>query len=472
MVSSAREPIVLTGADIASATSGRLVRGDGRRAADRFSTDSRTLAPGEVFIALRGERFDGAAFAARAIEIGAAGVIVPADVVHAISHLRADAFVIAVDDTTRALQALGHFVRRQSGSRVVAVTGSAGKTTTKEAIAELLAERYTVYRNRGNLNNHIGLPISLLDLRTRPDVAVVELGMNHPGEIRLLVAVAEPDVRVWTNVGDAHMGFFESADAIADAKAEILEGAGPDSLLVANADDARVMSRSTSFKGRVLTFGMTARADVAATEVEDFGVDGSRARVRTPAGDLDLRVSLVGRGNLQNVLAAAAVALSFDVPLSAIARRAAALEAQPHRGARIQLAGGVTLVDDSNNSSPSALRQALEAVGRDRRHARRVAVLGEMLELGAFAVPLHEACGRAAAAAGLAALVTVGGEPARAMADAARAAGLTRAEYVPTSASAADRAAALVEAGDLVLVKGSRGIGTDAVVDRLQREWS
>jgi UDP-N-acetylmuramoyl-tripeptide--D-alanyl-D-alanine ligase len=472
MVSSAREPIVLTVAEIASAVNGRLVRGAGARPVDRFSTDSRTLAPGDVFIALRGDRFDGAAFAARALEIGAAGVIVPVGALDATAPGPGDAFVIAVDDTTRALQALGHFVRRQSASRVVAVTGSAGKTTTKEAIAELLSERYTVYRNRGNLNNHIGLPISLLDLRARPEVAVVELGMNHPGEIRLLVAIAEPDVRVWTNVGDAHMGFFESADAIADAKAEILEGAGAGSLLVANADDARVISRSASFKGRVLTFGTAAGADIAATAVEDLGIDGSRAHVRTPAGEMDLHVSLLGRGNLLNVLAATAVALSFDVPLSTIARRAAALEAQPHRGARVQLSGGVTLVDDSYNSSPSALRQTLEAVGRDRGHARRVAVFGEMLELGAFAVPLHEACGRAAAAAGLAALVTVGGAPARAMADAARAAGLTRTEHVATSEDAADRAAALVETGDLVLVKGSRGIRTDVVVDRLQREWS
>jgi len=472
MVSSAREPIVLTAADIAAAAKGHLLRGAGARAVDRISTDSRTLAPGDVFIALRGERFDGAAFAARALEMGAAGVVVPMDGVDRIPPAAGDAFVIAVDDTTRALQALGHFVRRQSGSHVVAVTGSAGKTTTKEAIAELLAERYTVYRNRGNLNNHIGLPISLLDLRTRPDVAVVELGMNHPGEVRLLVAIAEPDVRVWTNVGDAHMGFFESADAIADAKAEILEGAGMNSLLVANADDPRVMSRSASFSGRMLTFGTTPGADIAATAIEDLGIDGSRAHVRTPAGEVDLHVSLIGRGNLLNVLAATAVALSFDVPLSAIGRRAAALEAQSHRGARVQLADGVTVVDDSYNSSPSALRQALEAVGRDRRHARRVAVLGEMLELGAFAVPLHEACGRAAAAAGIAALVTVGGEPARAMADAARASGLAQAEHVPTSEIAADRTAALVEAGDLVLVKGSRGIRTDVVVDRLQREWS
>ena len=168
---------------------------------------------------------------------------------------------------------------RRSGAKVVAITGSAGKTTTKEVTAEFLATRHQVYRNKGNLNNHIGLPLSLLELRSRPEVAVVELGMNHPGEIRTLVGIAEPDVRVWTNVGDAHMGFFASADAIADAKAEILEQARPTDVLVANADDARIAARIGGFGGRVVTFGIDAAADVRATSVVD-----SRARGHGGAG--------------------------------------------------------------------------------------------------------------------------------------------------------------------------------------------
>ena len=170
-----------------------------------------------------------------ALRKGAAGVLVR-DAARA--GRATDAVVVEADDTTRALQNAGRFVRRESRSRVVAITGSAGKTTTKEITADLLAARYQVFRNKGNLNNHIGLPLSLLELRSGPDVAVVELGMNHPGEIRTLVGIAEPEVRVWTNVGDAHIGFFESADAIADAKAELLENARPEDVLVANADDA------------------------------------------------------------------------------------------------------------------------------------------------------------------------------------------------------------------------------------------
>src|SRR5829696_6560496 len=184
------------------------------------------------------------------------------------------ALLIEVEDTTTALQDLARQVRRKSGAKVVAITGSAGKTTTKEICAELLSTRYRVFRNKGNLNNHIGLPLSLLDLREVPDVAVVEFGMNHPGEIRTLVGIAEPEVRVWTNVGDAHIGFFKSGDAIADAQAEVIESARPDDVLVVNANDERVMSRIAPFIGRVLTFGTDVDATVAGRNVKVRGLEG------------------------------------------------------------------------------------------------------------------------------------------------------------------------------------------------------
>jgi UDP-N-acetylmuramoyl-tripeptide--D-alanyl-D-alanine ligase len=379
-----------------------------------------------------------------------------------------------VEDTTRALQDIARDIRRRSGAKVVAITGSAGKTTTKEVAAELLATRYTVYRNKGNLNNHIGLPLSLIDLRSRPEVAVVELGMNHPGEIRTLVNVAEPDVRVWTNVGDAHMGFFESADAIADAKAEILEQAKPTDVLVANADDPRIAARVRAFAGRVVTFGLERPADVRAISVESRGLDGTAARVSTPAGEFHLETPLLGSGNLANLLAATAVALQFDVPLDAIAAVAATVRPARRRGELLRLPGGLTLIDDSYNSSPAALRQALKTIGTATGSARRIAVLGEMLELGSHATSLHEECGAAAAAAGLHLLITVGGDPARAMADAAVRSGMPEASvvHVKSSAEAADAAASRTRPGDLVLVKGSRGIGTEAVVERLKAEFA
>src|SRR5581483_5242270 len=242
---------------------GTLVAGEGGTVFSGVSIDTRTLKPGELFVAIRGERFDGAAFVEQAIAAGAAGVVVgrvfgagePAGLKTRPTP------VIAVDDTTLALQSLARAIRRESGTKVVAITGSAGKTTTKEVTSEFLSVRYRVIRNRGNLNNHIGLPLSLLELTERPDIAVVELGMNHAGEIRTLVGIAEPDVRVWTNVGEAHLGFFASMEAIADAKAEILEGAPRSALLVGNADDERVMARMPAFAGRTRTFGIDRDAD-------------------------------------------------------------------------------------------------------------------------------------------------------------------------------------------------------------------
>jgi UDP-N-acetylmuramoyl-tripeptide--D-alanyl-D-alanine ligase len=335
----------------------------------------------------------------------------------------------------------------------------------------LLGTRYRVVRNKGNFNNHIGLPLSLVELRQRPEMAVVELGMNHAGEISTLVRVAEPDARVWTNVGEAHVGFFGSMDAIADAKAEILEQATPDTVLVANADDSRISARIGSFPGRVRTFGIERDADVSATNVIDRGIDGTSARVTTLQGAVTLTTPLVGRGNLANVLAGTTVALEYGVPLSTIATTVATLRPAAHRGEILRLASGVTVIDDSYNASPSAVRRALEVMAATSAH-RRIAVLGEMLELGERAEDLHADIGRAVAATKVDALFAVGGAPAEALVTAAIAAGMDR-NRVRLFADSSEAGAAVVDfvkPGDVVLVKGSRGIKTDRVVDRLRAE--
>jgi UDP-N-acetylmuramoyl-tripeptide--D-alanyl-D-alanine ligase len=438
----------------------------------RIVIDSRTIAPGDLFVAIRGERFDGHQFVGGALQAGAAGVVLQD--VSAASGLPSNRIVIRVEDTTRALQDIARHVRRASGARVVAITGSAGKTTTKEICADLLSAKYRVFRNKGNLNNHIGLPLSLLELRNKPEIAVVELGMNHPGEIRTLVDLAEPDVRVWTNVGDAHIGFFPSADAIADAKAEILESAATGHVLVANAADPRVIARAQRFAGRLVTFGVDTPADVHATNVDLAGLDGVRADVSTPAGGFRLHSPLLGLGNLANILAAIAVAVTLDVPLNAIEARVSALRPAYHRGELLRLPGGVTLIDDSYNSSPSALKRSLEVVGSAQGSARKVAVLGEMLELGEHAERLHAECGRAVQQAKLDLLIAVGGRAARVLGDAAIEAGLSAAAtiVVDDRAAAETEVIARVRPGDLVLIKGSRGIGLDAVVERLKAEFA
>ena len=461
-------PFDLTAQWMADVTGGRLVAGNPDAVATGVSIDTRTLAPGALYVALRGERHDGHAFVSAALAAGASGVLV-SDPSNAASP--GDAFVIVVDDTTVALQMLGREIRRRSAAIVVAITGSAGKTTTKELTAALLGTKFDVFRNHGNLNNHIGLPLSLTELHSGPDVAVVELGMNHKGEISTLVGLAEPEIRVWTNVGNAHIGFFASRDDIADAKAEILERARATDLLVANADDDAVMARAAAFQGRVVTFGVSQPAAIRAINIVARGIDGTSATIVTPVATFDVTLPLVGRGNLMNALAAVAVAIELDVPVADIAARIGTLAPASHRGEVRRLANGVTVVDDSYNSSPAALLLSLEALAATDTE-RRAAVLGEMLELGAHAQTLHEECGRAAAASNLAWLITVGGDPARAMADAAVGAGMAAdsVTHVPTAGDAAGAALSRVRPGDVVLVKGSRGIGVDHVVARLEEE--
>jgi UDP-N-acetylmuramoyl-tripeptide--D-alanyl-D-alanine ligase len=470
----------LTRGWIARAVGGVLTGGQADAEVGEVVIDSRVVAAGDLFVAIRGPRFDGHDFVAEVIGRGAAAAIVDrADLPLSLKLRRTrkvgvDAAVITVGDTVQALQELARAVRKAAGTRVIAITGSAGKTTTKEAVAAFLGRRLTVVKNKGNLNNHIGLPLSLMQVRHAPDVAVMELGMNHTGEISTLVAIAEPDVRVWTNVGDAHLGFFASPDAIADAKAEILERATSATVLVCNADDPRVMARVPRFAGRTMTFGVASNADVRATEVDDRGLSGMRARVTTPAGAVVIETPLLGRGNLSNVLAATALATDLGIPLDEIAGSAATLRPADRRGSVLRLGRRITVVDDSYNSSPAALATALDVVARDTTASRKVAVIGEMLELGEHSVRLHVESGRAIARSGVTALYAVGGDAARALAASAIESGMPEGAvtHFTTSAEAAPVVARSVRSGDLVLVKGSRGVRTDIVADRIKAEFA
>lgn len=470
---------LLTVGLVAEATGGRLVSGDATRVLDRVVIDSRKMpgvvtsdrGVGPLFIAIPGPTYDGHDFVAQAVAAGAAAVLVSRP-----PQVSDHTAVIVVDDTVAALQALGRSVRVRSGARVVAITGSAGKTTTKEATAALLAPRFRVFRNEGNLNNHIGLPLSLIELRDGPEIAVVELGMNHAGEIRTLVGLAMPDVRVWTNVGNAHIGHFGSAEAIAEAKAEILEGLSASTRVVANADDPLVMRHVIRHVGTravgVLTFGIGASADVQARRIVDGGFDGTQAEVTTPWGPLTLTVTLPGLANLMNVLAAATVALDAGVSVADVEREAARLQPVERRGALSVLPGGVRLIDDSYNASPAAVCATVQALAATPCRGRRIAVLGEMLELGDDAFHWHAVCGRAVAEAGLDALVVVGGPDADGLVRGARDAGLSAAAIhrFATSLDAREAVAALLRADDLVLVKGSRGTRTDRIAAHLRGE--
>jgi UDP-N-acetylmuramoyl-tripeptide--D-alanyl-D-alanine ligase len=388
-------------------------------------------------------------------------------------EIAGSAFQVQVDDTTRALQDLAQVVRERAGIRVVAITGSMGKTTTKEAAAAAMAEGHRVLKTKGNLNNLYGLPLTLLELGEagEEDVAVVEMGMSEPGEIARLTEIAKPDVGVLTNVAEVHLEFFDSLSQIADAKGELLLGLAGDAVAVVNADDPLVLEQARKFAGRHIRFGLSPSADVRALEIRSTAA-GLRFRVDEGERSVEVTSSLHGRHNVYNLLAGLAAARALDVPLEEAASGLASLSPPRHRGERIALPGGILLIDETYNSNPRALVCALDALF-DEKEGRRVAVLGDMLELGARASELHRELGRHAATLGLSLIVGVGPLGCEIVAG-AREAGMTEESLaICDDAVAAGRLLEqnLVE-GDVVLVKGSRGVGLDETIEWTKRALS
>jgi UDP-N-acetylmuramoyl-tripeptide--D-alanyl-D-alanine ligase len=428
------------------------------------SIDSRTIAAGELFVAIAGPRFDGHDFLADAAARGASAVVVQRPVVAPGSLA-----VIRVEDTTRALADLARHVRLASPVAVVAVTGSAGKTTTKEMAARLLSGRGPVLKTEGNLNNRFGLPLTLLRLEPEHRFAVLELGMSAAGELRDLTGIARPDVAVITNVAPVHLEFFASVDDIAAAKAEILEGLRPGGAAVLNGDDERLRRVGESHRGDVVWFGRDRRFDVSAERWRGT-VHGMRFDLRLGGRTVDVALPLAGPHFVSNFLAAAAAAHRLGVEPEEMAQAAAEMRPAARRGQVLGLGGGVTLLDDSYNSNPVAVDAAVTALSL-APPGRRVAVLGDMLELGPRGPDLHrETGGRIASRLDVLAGV---GPLARGFLEGAIAAGMDPAAVHAFSDAAAAAAAApeLVEPGDAVLVKGSRGVRLEIVVEALRARF-
>lgn len=423
--------------------------------------DSRQVRGGELFFALPGARTDGHAFVAQALAAGAA-----AAVVHRSPQPPSPptATLIRVGDTYRALHDLTRAVRRQVPRRLVGLTGSVGKTTTKELLAAMLERRFRVAKSPGNLNNLLGFPVALLGIPDDTEWMVAEMGMSTPGELAAISRLARPDAALLLNVRPAHLENFGTLAAIAEAKAEIMAGLDPGALLVANADDPEVVRVARRHRGRTVWFGWQTGAEVRGRDLQILPDGGSRFVLAAGGGRQEVELPLVGRHNAENFLAAAACAYELGVPLAEIAAAAAIASPVAGRGEIHRLAAGVTVIDDSYNSNPHAVARALEAAASlpARRHW---AVLGDMLELGPEAPRYHREAGRQAAAAGFAPVAGVG-PLARELVAGAREAG-AEAVWLADAAAAAEWAAAEVAHGDLVLVKGSRGIGLDAVVQRL-----
>jgi UDP-N-acetylmuramoyl-tripeptide--D-alanyl-D-alanine ligase len=449
--------------EAAAAMGGELISGRPETVWRGASLDSRAIRDGELFFALPGERSDGHLYVGAALERGACAVVVQREV-----ETPGDAGVIRVPDTFEALHLLTREARRRTPGHLVAVTGSVGKTTTKELLAAILSRRFKVARNPGNLNNLFGFPIALLGIPDDTEWMVAEMGMSTPGELGRISRLGRPDVAVLINVKPVHMEFFGSLRAIAEAKAEILEGLAPGGVLVANRDDPEVTRIARGFEGKVIWFGIDYLAEVRAEEIESGApAEGTRFVLTLGAERGEIHLPLYGRYNVENCLAAAACASHLGLGLEEIQAGLKTVGSLARRGIVHRLPGDRVVIDDTYNSNPVALSRALESA-RALPAKRHWAVLGDMLELGEGAPDYHRAAGREAAELGFGPVVGVG-ELAREIASGA---GEADAEglWFEDALAAATALRGRLEPGDVVLVKGSRGVALESVVDSLLAE--
>ncbi|MBN1224359.1 MAG: UDP-N-acetylmuramoyl-tripeptide--D-alanyl-D-alanine ligase [Candidatus Aminicenantes bacterium] len=443
---------------------GHVLQGSPSLSFCKFNTDSRLSEPGELFFALIAER-NGHAFISKAAEKGAAGAVISQKVVSP----RKGFGLIKVEDTLDALQNLAADVLTEYQVKVVGITGSIGKTTTKEFAATLLAPYFRVLKSEGNLNNHIGLPLSVLKLQENHDIAILEMGMNHAGEIRNLTRIAPPQIVLITNIQPVHLEFFEDMAGIAAAKKEILEGAEQGSTAVLNGDDPWVERISKDWSGEKVFFGLSDRCDVSAKNIRIKGWEGMSFILSY--GEIRQRISLpfFYETALYNYLAAVALGYAFSIPLNGICEQTHSLELYKMRGTLIHLDGGMILIDDSYNSNPAGLESTLKSVA-GLPHKRKVAVLGDMLELGKDSAMYHRKAGEQVFNYAYELLVTVGALS-RVMAEAAIDSGMPQKQVYSFSNTeeAADNIQELLESGDLILVKGSRGLKMENIVANLKK---
>ncbi len=426
--------------------------------ASGYSIDSRTLLPGDLFFAVRGERLDGHDFVEAALATGAVGAVVARD---QRARFAPKHQLLAVDDPLLALQTLATAIRRLWGKPLIAVTGSAGKTTTKEAIAHVLGTKHRVLKSQGNLNNHFGMPLQLLKLEPEHELAVVEMGMSHAGEITALAKLAQPDCGVVTMVAPVHLEFFASIAAIARAKYELVQSLHAGGIAVLNADDEYVSQFGRDFHGKVVTFGLHKPADVSARKIESRGPLGSVFEIVADGERAPAALPLLGEHSIYNALAAVAVGLQYGVPLRMAAEALATLVPGDKRGEVLNYAGA-TVINDCYNSNPKALDNMVRSLAQLPAR-RRIVVAGEMLELGPAGDAMHRDCGQRMASYGIDTLLGVRGL-AKSMVEAAAGAGM-HAEFVNTPQEAGDWLRREVKTGDVVLLKASRGVRLERALE-------
>src|SRR5580700_5068076 len=430
-----------------------------------YSIDSRTVGPGQLFFAVKGERLDGHDFVGAALSRGAVAAVVRKD---QLGRYPGEKRLLATEDTLTALQTLATAVRKLWGKPLIAVTGSAGKTTTKEAIAHVLSVRFRVLKSEGNFNNHFGLPLMLLKLEPEYDVAVIEMGMSHAGEIRALAKIAQPEIGVVTNVAPVHLEFFDSLAGIARAKYELIESLPGSGTAVLNADDEYVSQFGRGFKGKVVQYGLRATADVRAENIRSKGTEGTEFEVVIGTSREHATLPLVGEHNVLNALAAVAVGVERGLKPAEAVGALATLAPADKRGEVLQL-GNITVINDCYNSNPRALEAMVDALAT-MTAKRRIVVAGEMLELGPAGEEMHRQAGEHIAEKKIDVLVGVRGL-AQAMVEGARKAG-TPAEFVATPEEAGEWLAREARDGDVVLLKASRGVKLEKALEVLKARWA
>src|SRR5438477_10526909 len=442
-------------ADLAGAT---LETGDGSIAIENLSTDSRTIQSGELFVALRGENFDGHKFVESAAKAGAAGAVVDPGWKGKAPRKFA---VIRTKDTLIAYQNIAANYRKSLTLKVLAITGSNGKTSTKDFAAAVLDRRFRVTKTQGNFNNHLGLPRTMLEATSQDEVAVWEIGMNHPGEVAMLAKLAAPDTAIITNIGVAHIEFMASREAIAVEKGALAQAIGAEGIVILNADDLFSEGIAARTCAKIIFAGIT-QGTVRASEITQSAT-GTHFTILEGAHRCRAQLPVPGVHMVQNALLAVAAGRVFGLSLEDCA---AGLAAAPLTKARLQIKeiGGIQFIDDSYNANPDSMKAALRTLVELDTEGKRIAVLGEMRELGEESARDHREVGETAAEVGVDQLITIG-DMAAAIAEAARNAGLPNTSVVRSTREAAQLLGEIASPGDLVLIKGSRAARTELVME-------
>lgn len=448
----------LTFRDIANMTGGQVVQG-GDVVSSSVVIDSREVKPDSVFFAIKGERLDGHQFLPQALE-KARGAVVS----HLPDNVPAGKGIVRVGDTTVALQMLARAIRRRMEFTLIGVTGSAGKTTTKEMIATLVSSERRTFKSWGNFNNLIGCPLCIDNTPDDAEVVVSEMGMNHKGEIAQLASLTRPDVGVYTNIAPVHIEFFGTVEKIAEAKRELLENLRDGGTVIVNADNKHVVNISRDYQGPKKTYGVENAADYRASGIRERGLLGTRFTLEAEGARRDFELVLPGRHNLDNLLAAIATARAIGISWEGIERGVKDVKPAYHRGVIVPWRGA-TLYDDSYNSNPYALARTLELMSQADVKGRRIAVIGDMLELGDKELEYHRDAGRAIPRQ-IDAIIAVG-KRSKSLLDGAREAGHRDIHHFDDAKSAGDFLRQFIADGDLVLIKASRGIGLDKIVTDL-----